>query len=390
MLAWAVGLVGGGTALFYGLGYTIVNTYIRRVGLEGMFWLPKQFYTDAGATFLLDMVRAPLLSPHLFFGYLLLLTLLVPRELVRFNPAAKAAGGTAGRISLSNLQWLRLAVVLLIIVLMFLLTSFYTVVREDPLFLSVMRAISIFDANQASLTSSKSGMEVFLAFFSFVTPLVLFFGNFFVQARSVLLEKSRRRLYYFAGFVVYVVFLAGIPVSYANHLYDWKLVPLKEPQVVHQILHKDAPDHSSLRIWLLGQSDDEYVFLTLAEAFGEGVIASVFGEGSIASAFGEGVIGTAFGNRAIATAGSKNTSETIVLFLRGSHHFGTDNRLSKNKRRNFFGIGGSLVGLVALKHPFCVLQVLLDLLFTDRIDLVIYNIKQRTERHGQQNAECKQ
>ena len=37
MLAWAVGLVGGGTALFYGLGYTIVNTYIRRVGLEGMF-----------------------------------------------------------------------------------------------------------------------------------------------------------------------------------------------------------------------------------------------------------------------------------------------------------------------------------------------------------------
>lgn len=52
-LTKAVMILGIGTAIFYTVGFAILNTYIRRVGLEGMFWSTKEFYVNTGANFVL-------------------------------------------------------------------------------------------------------------------------------------------------------------------------------------------------------------------------------------------------------------------------------------------------------------------------------------------------
>jgi len=121
-----VGIFGGGTVLFYTLGFTIVKTYMHQIGLEGMFWLTKEFYVDAGANFLLEMISAPLLTPHIFFIYLILLFLLLPREkkLVALDSTSKK-GLSGAAISTIRKQRLKLFVLLAVIVVTGLFASQY-------------------------------------------------------------------------------------------------------------------------------------------------------------------------------------------------------------------------------------------------------------------------
>ena len=54
-----VAALGGAAAVFYALGFTVVQSYAYKNGFFGMFWLTKEFYRDAGATFILDLIRVP-------------------------------------------------------------------------------------------------------------------------------------------------------------------------------------------------------------------------------------------------------------------------------------------------------------------------------------------
>lgn len=290
IITWAVGTLGAGTALFYALGFSIVNTYVRRVGLEGMFWLTKEFYVDAGANFLLDMIRTPLLAPQLFFIYLFLLSLLVPKEknLFIFKPTKNGDQSHTGA-AFKRKQWIKLSIMFSLIIGTFVFTTFYNYVQKNSLFLFVVRIANFFDADKALVSSLLTTRETSLAFFSAVTPLVIIFGGFFYRFRGVFGERTRSRLYYQSAFIVYAVFLASIPISYANHLYDWKLVPLKDPQIVEHIINQEADqtlaeidissdqepfesNWNTTHIWLLGQSDKQYFFLTKSGVYGRGVI----------------------------------------------------------------------------------------------------------------------
>jgi hypothetical protein len=62
LLIRAAGALGGGAVVFYVLGFTVVQTYVYKNELGGMFWFTNAFYGDAGAKFLLEMIRAPLLA----------------------------------------------------------------------------------------------------------------------------------------------------------------------------------------------------------------------------------------------------------------------------------------------------------------------------------------
>ena len=289
-LTRAIVVLGGGTAIFYALGFTIVNTYIRRVGLEGMFWLTKEFYVDAGANFLLEMIRSPLLAPQLFFSYLFILSLLVPKEKNLFAPLTKRSGSQTGSEAIfSGKQWAKLASIFVIIIATFIFTTFFNFMQESPMFLSIIRYANFFDSDKALLSASLTSRDTSLVFFCFVTPLIVILGDFFFRFRGILKEKSKSKVYYHAAFIVYMVLIASIPISYANHLYDWKMVPLKDPQVVEQIINGGAEETEavlnipiitksverkllSTRIWLLGQSDDQYFFLTKRGIYSEGVI----------------------------------------------------------------------------------------------------------------------
>ena len=71
-------------ALFYAIGYVITQAYVINVGLNGTFWFNEFFYREAGAKFVLDIVAAVALLPHVF--------ILLSAALFLFFPTAGAGG----------------------------------------------------------------------------------------------------------------------------------------------------------------------------------------------------------------------------------------------------------------------------------------------------------
>ncbi len=69
----AIAILGGDTAIFYAFGFTIVQTFIHKTQLEGIFSFSSEFYVDAGGKFLLEMIRAPLFAPYIAFAVFFLL-----------------------------------------------------------------------------------------------------------------------------------------------------------------------------------------------------------------------------------------------------------------------------------------------------------------------------
>ncbi len=272
-----LGIFGGSTVLFYTLGFTIVRTYMHKIGLEGMFWLTKEFYVDAGANFLLEMISAPLLTPHIFFIYLILLFLLLPREkkLVALNSTAKK-GLSGSAISSIRKQRIKLSVLLAVIVATGLFANQYEYLMGKIWFARMINTM-VLDPTKAELSTAQKS----LAFFSVVSPLVIVLSTFLYRYYGALKENPRIKLLYQLTAVIYAVFIALIPISYGLHLYDWKLVPIKDPLIISNVIARergvDAHDKvdASLRIWLLGQFDNKYFFFTKKGLSGEGTIEVV-------------------------------------------------------------------------------------------------------------------
>jgi len=72
------GALGGAAVVFYAIGFTVVQTYVHRHQLGSVFLFTDEFYRDAGAVFLLDMIRAPILGFYIFIPYLFILFWLLP------------------------------------------------------------------------------------------------------------------------------------------------------------------------------------------------------------------------------------------------------------------------------------------------------------------------
>lgn len=269
-----IGIFGGGTVMFYTLGFTVVRTYMHKIGLEGMFWLTKEFYVDAGANFLLEMISAPLLTPHIFFIYLILIFLLLPREkkLVALNSTTKK-GLSGAAISSIRKQRIKLSVLLVIIVVTGLFASQYEILMGKIWFAKMINTM-VLDPTESELSTAKKS----LAFFSFVSPLIIVMSTFLYRYFGALRESPRVKLLYQLTAVISLVFMALIPISYGLHLYDWKLVPIKDPQIISNVIERErgveAPDmdNANLRIWLFGNFDDKYFFFTKRGLSGEGSI----------------------------------------------------------------------------------------------------------------------
>lgn len=67
-------------AVFYAFGYIITRSYVMFTGLQASFWFTESFYREAGVRFLLDIVVAMALLPHLFIPLSALLLVLLPGE----------------------------------------------------------------------------------------------------------------------------------------------------------------------------------------------------------------------------------------------------------------------------------------------------------------------
>lgn len=269
-----LGALGGGTVLFYTLGFTVVRTYMHKIGLEGMFWLTKEFYVDAGANFLLEMISAPLLTPQIFFIYLIVLFLLLPREekLIAFAPNLKTEESKEDA-SVKRRQRAKLSILLLSIIVTSIFASQYEYLIGQSWFARLINVL-VLDPTTDTFSPAKKS----LAFFSFVTPVVIVMSTFLYRFYGSLQEGPRIKLFYQVTAIIFMVFMAIIPISYGLHLYDWKLVTIKDPLIISNVIARErgseplTEDGIQYRVWLLGQFDNKYFFFTKRGLSGEGTI----------------------------------------------------------------------------------------------------------------------
>lgn len=267
--------IGGGAVLFYVFGFTIVQTYIYRNRLEGMFWLTKEFYIDAGGKFLLEMVRAPLLAFYIFIPYLILLYLLIPKkenlkDLISSLNELKARM-LKSRKSKSRKpkyhfgQWVRLFSLIALAIGTYLFALYYEKVLDNNIFRELIYILFINPTNKQYPNLRQS-----LAFFSLVTPMIV--------ALAILMHRlhglPKSGIAYYMVMILCLAFFAIIPIAYGFYIYDWQLVRIKEPKIIEKLVPKEKQKTTSACYWLLGRFGDEYLFFKKEGNEMEGVIES--------------------------------------------------------------------------------------------------------------------
>jgi len=243
-----------------------------------MFWLTKEFYGDAGAKFLLEMVRAPLLAPHVFLPYLFLLFILVPKKenlenapsgnespLVPEKENPKKLPSEQGTLAIK--QWVKVSSLVFIMLLTYFFTLYFDNLIGSDVISGFIGKVFPNPTNYPSPMVQQS-----LAFFSIVMPMVFAFALFLYQFHGRLLEGSKSRTMYQMVFMAYLLFLTVVPIAFGFHLYDWKIVPIKEPQIIKNLISEDEQQAASLRMWLLGRFGDKYLFFKKAGIETRGVV----------------------------------------------------------------------------------------------------------------------
>lgn len=263
-LTTLLGILGGFAAVFYAVGFTTVQSYVYKYPLDGMFWFTSEFYRDAGAKFLLEFVRTPLVAWYAFFPYLFALYQLVPREDCL---QLRSAGGRPVMAS----QWVKVTVLGAILAITYVVALRFDAVLGTPFVSGAVNLLFAHGGNGDDLLTAQS-----LAFFALTAPLVVVSAAFLWRFRGCLAANggANRRIYELM-LVGYVVFLAILPISYGFHLYDWRIVPVKAPVTAADGVAGAKRVPGEQRVWLLGEFGGKYLFLTKTGTESAGVLEAV-------------------------------------------------------------------------------------------------------------------
>lgn len=263
-LTTILGILGGIAAVFYAVGFTTVQSYVYRYPLDGMFWFTSEFYRDAGAKFLLEFVRTPLVAWYVFFPYLIALYQLVPREdRLRLAPAGN-------RPALAS-QWLKVSALGAVLALTYVAALAFDVVLGTAIGARVIDFLFVRIGDGEVWLTAKS-----LAFFSLTAPVVIVSTAFLWRYRGCLrAHGGANRRFYEMMLAGYLVFVAVLPISYGFHLYDWRIVPVKQPAALTARLDTAGDRPERMQAWLLGEFGGKYVFLTKTSPLSPGVLEAV-------------------------------------------------------------------------------------------------------------------
>lgn len=242
-----VGWLGAGTALFFILGFTIVETYIFSIKLEGIFWFSNEFYARAGGRFLLDIVQSLLFTVYIVLPYFwLLLRLLPSAHLMERCVRGDSKALRNYRIRVTAL----LATTLL---------SFILMVNYDRLWATPQAGQDISE-NQDTLEANPSvgtaqdtapqwetsqATRSFLHtvkqidYFAVLTenlkkfiyidlflPVAILLGLFLYKSRPTAWTFPKRRIAFRGMALVFVIYVCIFVISYARFVYDWQVVRL--------------------------------------------------------------------------------------------------------------------------------------------------------------------
>lgn len=241
-----VAALGGAAALFYALGFTVVQSYAYKNGFFGMFWLTKEFYRDAGGTFLLDLVRVPMLAPYIFFPLILFLFFLIPKE----NSLKTFCSGETW---LSGKEWFKIALLLGIMILTGIFALYYGAISSHEGFADFV------DLLRRSEESTLAQPERSLAFCSLITPVMTVVAVFLYRSWKCLDAQSKRREILGGILLLYFMFVSIIPITYGFYVYDLRIVPISDPKIRVE-LEAGVPTGEGEEIWFLGEFGNKYVF----------------------------------------------------------------------------------------------------------------------------------
>lgn len=264
-----IAVLGGGAVIFYVLGFAIVQSFVSTVDLAGMFVFSDQYYVDAGASFIFEAIRVPLMAPHLFFPYLLLLFFLIPKKqnLIPKNKKEENTGSSGDsddsyEIELSKKQWSKLSLLLPLMCLTVVYLLWYDWISHTGIYTNIARSrflSLIYDIQQDSTTRS-------VLFFTILLPVVLVVSYFLYHCRKVGKSDSYSSFAYRSALIIHIVFLGMIPLSYGTHLYDMTIIPIDEPEIEKMLFgsqkETDGCIDSTQNAWFLGRFDDNYYFFT--------------------------------------------------------------------------------------------------------------------------------
>ena len=242
-----LGAIGGAAVVFYIVGFVTVQSFLFRNGYEGMFWITTEFYRDAGAKFLLEVVRAPLTAWYFFMPYLALLYFLfVPRR---------------DDLSFSEETWpLRLLHNAQCVGLIAAMAATYVVaLNYDECLMLKSVSTTISNVFNDPTGGASASLKQSLAFFSIVMPMSLVAAIFLYKYSAALKPGAAGRGWYQFTALSFVVYLAVIPIAYGMHLYDWKVVAVKEPRTLSE--RYNAPHVTPGQMWFVGEFGGRYVFL---------------------------------------------------------------------------------------------------------------------------------
>ncbi|MDH4276041.1 MAG: hypothetical protein OEW08_13485 [Gammaproteobacteria bacterium] len=242
-----LGMLGGAVALFYLIGYVIVQSYVAANGLEGVLLPSPEFYRDAGAKFLLDLVRAPLTTGYFFFPYLYMLWwVLAPK-------ADNIGTRDHEKLALTRRDYVQLVALVVWVILTYVLAVMYDFFAGQAWYVDFMRVFVGTAKTGETLSRAAVG------FFNLVTPAVLVLGYVVYHVYQwVQKELLPRRVFpWFLTF--YIIYVAVLPISYGMSIYDLRVIPVvSAADGDNKALWESTSAHEP---WLLGEFGGKVYFL---------------------------------------------------------------------------------------------------------------------------------
>ncbi len=285
-------------AVFYAIGYVITQAYVTTTGLQASFWFTESFYREAGARFLLDIVEAIALVPHLFIPLSALFIVLFPGD--ETHPPNRFSGPREP-LRFRNYQVTREALFLLLVVLA--LTSIVSVLRNC----AAETCASMIELPGWLFTSSwllGGGQEKWLRQQPFLYPMAIFlavavptvvtlgawaYRTLWAKAGTGEAQRklsgseadgatSRATTHAVAAFFIaatFVTLMAYIPIGYGAFFYDFVVVSLVNkdkcgvgPEPSAETRVPDGTRHPSSQekfmvvdCYLLGRFETRYILI---------------------------------------------------------------------------------------------------------------------------------
>ncbi len=263
-------ILAGSAVLFFVLGFAIVQTYLAEHKLEGMVWLSHEFYVRAGGRFLLDVIKSPFFGAPVFFPLVAVLywSLVPRRSNIKRNLKLGQLLMPKQRIKLTVLGSLLVLVIVFELITGSILNGVLSGVVTNRIF------------NVPGSGSAHASLTV--AFFCITMPVIIT-GGFFISALYGEMPEDEPDIWRLAYHFVAVLFacaLVYLPISYGQHIYDWRVTPILYAglsQESDDLL--DTPvDHSSTderELYLLGEFNNKYVFVRTSEQGPEGIVETI-------------------------------------------------------------------------------------------------------------------